>query len=493
MKTLLLYPEIPDTFWSFRYALKFIGKKSYAPPLGLLTVGALLPAEWELRLVDLNVHSLSAKDIEWADAAFISAMAVQRDSSRQLIRRCREAGLTVVAGGPLFSSEPKAFPEVDHLVLDEAEVTLPPFLRDLTAGRARHIYRAQELPALKTTPTPAWHLVDMKHYATMPVQYSRGCPNDCEFCNVTVLFGRTPRTKGAGQMIEELEQLYRSGWHGRVFFVDDNFIAHRRHLKEELLPRLIEWRRSKKKPFQFFTEATINMADDPQLLSLLVKTGFTSVFVGIETPDAAGLAEAHKNQNTGRDLQADVQRIQSAGIEVQAGFIVGFDSDSPSIFRQMADFIQHSGIAVAMVGLLQAPVGTKLYQRLEQVGRVLGPMSGNNVDGSTNIIPAMGIERLKRGYRSLLDTLYSPAQFYERARHFLQQFPGRKNEKYIKPEDIRALLKSIYIIGLRSKERLHYWRLMLWTLFRRPGLLPEAVTMAIYGYHFRVYCERLPI
>jgi radical SAM superfamily enzyme YgiQ (UPF0313 family) len=492
MKTLLLYPEIPDTFWSFRHALKFIGKKAYAPPLGLLTVGALLPEDWEAKLLDLNVESLSQADLRWADCAFISAMTVQRESARRLIQQCREAGLTVVAGGPLFSSEPEAFGEVDHLVLDEAELTLPEFLRDFARGTARHIYRADGFPSLHSTPAPAWHLLNMKRYATMPIQYSRGCPNACEFCNVTVLFGKKPRTKTADQIIAELEELRRSGWRGRVFFVDDNFIAHRRHLKEELLPRLIEWR-SRRKGYNFFTEAGINLADDPQMMRMLTEAGFTSVFVGIETPDAGGLAEVHKNQNTGRDLSADVRRIQRAGLEVQGGFIVGFDSDPPSIFKQMADFIEQSGIAVAMVGLLQAPVGTKLYQRLEQAGRVLGPISGNNVDGSTNIIPAMGLERLRKGYRSLLDTLYSPARFYDRAIRYLREFPGKKTDFIIKPEEIGALLKTVFVIGIRSRERLHYWKLMLWTLFRRPSLLPEAVTMAIYGHHFRMVCERLPI
>jgi radical SAM superfamily enzyme YgiQ (UPF0313 family) len=492
MKALLIYPEIPDTFWSFRYALKFIGKQAYSPPLGLLTVAALLPEEWELRLTDMNVSPLTEAELRWADYAFVSGMTVQRESAREVMARCRAAGVPVVAGGPLFSSEPESFPEADSLVLDEAEATLPPFLKELEQGAARRMYRASEFPSLHATPSPAWHLVDMKHYATMPIQYSRGCPNACEFCNVTVLFGRVPRTKQAGQIIGELEQLHQSGWRGRVFFVDDNFIAHRRHLKQELLPQLIEWRRHRK-GFQFFTEAGINLADDRQMLEMLTEAGFTSVFVGIETPDKGSLAEARKNQNTNRDLSADVQRIQEAGLEVQAGFIVGFDSDPPSIFRQMADFIQHSGIAVAMVGLLQAPVGTRLYQRLAHLGRVLGPISGNNVDGSTNIIPAMGIERLKQGYRSLLDTIYTPSLFYARARAFLRQFPGKKIESVIKPEEIGALLKTVYYIGIRGKERLYYWRLLLWTLFRRPRLLPEAVTMTIYGHHFRRVCEQLPL
>lgn len=493
MKALLLYPEFPNTFWSFKHALAFVDKAAGMPPLGLLTVAAMLPQEWELRLVDMNVTRLTDADLRWADCVFISAMAVQRDATVAAIRRCKAVGLTVVAGGPLFTAEPDAFPEVDHLVLNEAEITLPPFLADFAAGHGRRSYTTDQFADMHTTPLPRWDLIDVRRYATTAVQFSRGCPFDCEFCNITALYGHRPRVKTADQIIAELELFYQAGWRGRVFFVDDNLIGNRRYLKEELLPAIIRWRQSKpgKTGMPFNTEASINLADDPVLMRLMVEAGFDAVFIGIETPEELSLAECNKKQNVGRDLVADVKRIQRAGLEVQGGFILGFDSDTPSTFQRQIDFIQRSGIVTAMVGLLQAPPATRLWRRMEAEGRLLGAASGNNVEAATNIVSRMPVETLYAGYKRVLAHLYAPEHYYERAITFLREVQPPQFSIPIDAAYTRAFFRSVGRLGIMGKERVHYWKLFAWTLFRRPRLFPLAITIAIYGYHFRLLTEAL--
>ena len=488
MKILLVYPEFPDTFWSFKHALRFIQKKAASPPLGLLTVAAMLPAEWDKRLVDLNVTSLTTKDLAWADYVFISAMIVQRDAARALIARCKDFGSKVVAGGPLFTMEHEQFPEVDHFVLNEAELTLPPFLADLANGCAQHVYATTEYPDIHLTPAPLWQLANLKHYDTFSIQFSRGCPFSCDFCNVTALLGHRPRTKTAAQIIAELDSLYALGWRKSIFFVDDNFIGNKKQIKTEILPALIEWRKGKV-GMRFSTEASINLADDPELLSLMTQAGFDTVFVGIETPNPASLTECSKNQNQGRDLVESVKRLQRAGLQVQGGFIVGFDNDPPSIFQQQIDFIQKSGIVTAMVGLLQAPPGTRLFERMKKEGRLVNEMSGDNVDGSTNIAPKMGLEPLRAGYRKLLSQIYAPKFYYDRVLTFLREYHPPKINFHLDGQYFLALWRSIYHLGIRGVERVHYWRLFFWTLFHRPRLFPLAITLAIMGFHFRQVTE----
>jgi radical SAM superfamily enzyme YgiQ (UPF0313 family) len=488
MRILLVYPEFPDTFWSFKHALKFVHKKAGAPPLGLLTVAAMLPSGWEKRLVDLNVTGLTDEDLAWADAVFVSAMIVQRESARAVIHRSKSAGVKVVAGGPLFTMEYDHFPDVDHFVLNEAEATLAPFLSDLEQGRARRVYTSTEYPDIHQTPAPLWELANLKYYDTVSIQFSRGCPFNCDFCNVTALLGHLPRTKTAAQIIAELDGLYALGWRKSIFFVDDNFIGNKKHIKTEVLPALIEWRKGKP-GMPFSTEASINLADDPELMRLMVEAGFDTFFVGIETPNEDSLAECSKTQNKGRDLVESVKRLQRAGLQVQGGFIVGFDNDSASIFQQQIDFIQKSGIVTAMVGLLQAPAGTRLYERMQKEGRLVNEFSGDNVDGSTNIIPKMGMEPLREGYHKILSQIYAPKFYYERVLTFLREYQPSKIRIHLEPQYILAFGRSIYQLGIRGAERIQYWRLFFWTLFRRPRLFPLAITLAIMGFHFRQVAE----
>ena len=487
MNALLIYPAFPETFWSYKYALKFIRKKAAFPPLGLLTVGTMLPEKWSKRLVDMNVTKLTEKDLAWADCVFISAMAVQRESARQTISRCKDAGLKVVAGGPLFTGEYELFEEVDHFVLNEAELTLPSFLTDLKRECARRVYKTCEFANIKATPAPIWKLIELNRYASMSIQFSRGCPFNCDFCNVTALFGHRPRIKTSAQIIAELDSLYNLGWRGRIFFVDDNFIGNKKYLLTELLPALIEWQKDKKQ-ISFNTETSVNLADDELLMEMMGKAGFDTVFIGIETPDEAGLAECNKKQNKSRDLIENVKRIQRAGLEVQGGFIVGFDSDTPSIFQRQIDFIQKSGIVTAMVGLLQAPPGTSLYKRLKQEGRLSG-LASSNTDGTTNIIPRMELKVLCEGYKKIMGHIYSPKHYYERVRTFLQEYKTPETEIRLDFQRVMAFFRSCIRLGVFGRERFQYWKLLLWTLRKRPELLPLAITFAIYGHHFRRICE----
>ncbi|MDD2540261.1 MAG: B12-binding domain-containing radical SAM protein [Desulfuromonadaceae bacterium] len=491
MKILLVYPHYPESFWSFKYALKFIARKASFPPLGLLTVAAMLPHEWEKRLVDMNVRPLTNEDLTWADYVFISAMTIQRISAQEVIDRCRQLGVKTVAGGPLFTACHDAFPEVDHLVLGEAECTLPPFLTDLSKGKVRHLYADTRWADLAHTPIPLWDLIDVKNYAALNIQYCRGCPFDCEFCDITALFGRKPRSKTLGQVIAELDSLYIRGWRGAVFFVDDNFIGDKGKLKKEVLPAIIDWMDRKEYPFYFYTEASIDLADDPRLMELMVRAGFEEVFIGIETPYEESHAESGKVQNRNRDLLASVKCIQRAGLQVHGGFIVGFDSDPPSIFDKQIRFIQESGIVTAMVGLLSAIRGTKLHERLSREGRLLGDDSGNNMDSDLNFIPRMEVNALIAGYRTILDTIYSPRNYYQRVIRLLSEYrPQHLGKFHLQPGYIGALFKSILFLGVIGRERLYFWKLFFWSLLTRPRLFPLAITYAIYGFHFRKVAEK---
>lgn len=490
-KILLVYPEYPETFWSFKYALKFISKKASLPPLGLLTVAAMLPKEWEKKLIDMTVTKLKDKHIKWADYVFVSAMSIQKKFVDKVISRCKALGARVVCGGPLFTARYKEFKNVDHLVLNEAQTTLPLFLKDLENGNPKRIYKSDKWADMSKVPVPLLELVNMKKYARMCIQYSRGCPFNCDFCDVTKLFGRGIRTKTKEQVLRELESLYQIGWRDGVFIVDDNFIGNKRELKKEILPAMTKWLKEREYPFSFNTQVSINIADDEELMRMMREAGFNSLFVGIETPNEKSLEECEKHQNKNRDMVACVKKIQRFGLQVHGGFILGFDSDPPAIFKRLFNFIQQSGIVTAMVGLLNAPCGTKLYNKLKKQGRLLRNSSGDNTDLSMNFVPKMNQKTLVDGYKKVLRLVYSPKYFYKRVMTFLNdlgEFKARKVQLH--PYYLGALVKSIWTLGIKSGERFYYWKLFFWSLFKRPRVLPWAITLAIYGFHFRKIYRR---
>ncbi|MCX6121018.1 MAG: B12-binding domain-containing radical SAM protein [Ignavibacteriales bacterium] len=490
MNILLVNPKFPDTFWSFKHALKFVSKRTTFPPLGLLTVASLLPHSWNKRLVDMNVQDLREIELRWADLVFLGSMSIQLKSARAVIERCKTMGKKIVAGGPLFTSFPDEFKDVDYLVLNEAELTLPQFLADIRNRDACHIYQTDQWADVTTTPVPLWNLINSKYYSSMNIQYSRGCPYDCEFCDITVLYGRVPRTKTKEQMLLELEAMYSTGWRGDVFIVDDNFIGNKALLKKEILPAMIHWMEQRKYPFALNTEASINLSDDEELMDLMVRAGFNAVFVGIESPNEESLIECKKSPNRNRNLVESVKKLQHKGLQVQGGFIVGFDSDPSSIFQKLVEFIQESGIVTAMVGLLNAPIGTRLYKRMLKEGRLLKAMSGDNTDFSMNFIPKMNYDFLVNGYRSILENIYSSKQYYARVKEFLRTYnPPKVKVPLVQADHFKALLRSVIILGIIDKERVQYWRLFFWSLFTRPRMFPLAITFTIYGYHYRKILE----
>lgn len=490
MRVLLVSPQTPDTFWSFKHVLRFVSKKAAFPPLGLLTVAAMLPRDWDLRVVDLNVERLKDSDLRAADFVMISAMIVHQDSVRSVVARCAALGKPVIAGGPLFTTGHENFPEIQHFVLGEAEEVMPQLVEDMRHGRVQRIYKATRWPNLEQTPVPRWDLVNLRHYVTMAVQFSRGCPFDCEFCDIIVMNGRVPRTKTPAQLVAELEALRRHGWKEMVFVVDDNFIGDKRRTRA-LLRELIEWRRRTRPSMGFLTEASVNLADDAELCSLMVEAGFMKVFVGIETPSVEALEECRKLQNRGRDLVAAVRTLQQRGLEVMGGFIVGFDSDQTDIFKRQFEFIQRSGVVTAMVGLLTALPQTRLWQRLKREGRLEAASSGNNTQAELNFQPRLNREFLQAGYRDLMKKLYEPKVYYQRVRTFLKNHHPSGPGLSLSWPDFKAFLKSFWLLGIWYRGRVAYWRFFWSTLLRRPRHFRRAIEFAIVGYHFRRVAKQL--
>jgi len=486
MKVLLVNPEFPDTYWSFRHALPFEGKRCAFPPLGLLTVSALLPPSWERRLVDLNIEQLKAADIEWADMVFATAMLVQKESLREVVRRAKAHGKRVVLGGPYVTSTIEELPDADHIFRGEAEQTLPEFVADLARGETKPIYQAAERPALATTPIADFGLANLKRYSAMSVQYSRGCPFSCEFCDIIEIYGRVPRTKSNQQMIAEFDALKALGWRGTVFIVDDNFIGNKKHVRQ-LLPDLARWQKENGYPFELLTESSVNLADDEPLLANMREAGFHRVFLGIETPVEESLHEAQKSQNRGNLLE-QVRTIQRYGMEVMAGFIVGFDNDPEDIFERQIDFIRRSAIPLAMVGLLNALPDTQLWKRLDREGRLFGEASGNNTVCTFNFKTRMDPALLIRGYQTIMRTIYGPREYYQRVLDSLRR--TTQSHSYTKPNygllgGLKALTKILVRLGVIDRERKEFWRFFVQALIKHRTQLADSLRLAAVGYHFR--------
>ncbi len=484
MHLVLVSPRTPDTFWSFSHILPLIRKKAAFPPLGLLTVAGMLPESWSLEVVDLNVGTLTEAHLDRADAVLLSAMIVQEPSARWVIARCKERGVPVVAGGPLFTTGAERFPEVDACVIGEAEELMPQLVADLESGHLAARYEAEHHPDLRLTPLPRWDLIRASDYATMTLQVSRGCPFDCDFCDITAVYGRTPRIKAAEQVTAELDALRAMGWNQHVFIVDDNFIGNRVRIKP-IVRAIIDWRKRTGSSFTFTTEASVNLVDDPELMTLMTSAGFKNVFVGIESPQEESLKECCKVQNTRRDLVQSVRQLHRAGLTVMGGFIVGFDQDRGDIFERQRRFIQQSGVVTAMVGLLTALPGTRLHTRLTHEGRLLGPSSGNNLQATLNFIPALHRDVLIQGYRRLLRQIYAPRAYYARIRTLLRDYRPAGPPARFGREDFMAFVRSLWILGVRERGRMAYWRFMVGTLLRRPKRVGLAVQWAIMGLHYR--------
>ncbi len=490
MKILLVYPKMPYSFWSMDHLMQVYGKDYSYPPLGLLTVAAMLPDEWDQRLIDLNIgDELTDDDLRWADYVMVSAMNVQEPSSREIFQRCKAAGTKTIAGGPLFTHEFSRFPDVDHFVLNEGELTLPRFLEDLDKGCLKRVYASPDMANVHETPIPKWELADLSKYAYAVVQYSRGCPYMCDFCDVTALFGRKPRTKTADQMIAELEAYGDIDQYGMVVFADDNLMGNKKILKKELLPALIEWRKRKNVVVTFATQITINLADDPELMRLMLEAGFQNIFVGIETPDDEGLEACKKSQNLRRNMLDNVRFLHRAGFIITAGFIVGFDTDTETIFQRQIDFIQDSGIVISGVSVLKAPPGTELHARMKREGRLINEFDFH--ESETNIIPVMDPEVLRDGYQEVLDTIYSPENIYKRTQTFLLDFKNNGLEESTSLSNFKLGIflryfaiaaRCVYYLGIKGKHRAYFWKLIGWTLKNKPKVFDIAVGYGVWIY-----------
>ncbi len=472
---------MPDTFYAMKHFMEVVDKKAAYPPLGLLTVASLLPDEWEKKLADLNVAPLKDEDLRWADYVFLSAMNVQEESAHEIIKRCKEVGVKIVAGGTLFTHEHYRFPGVDHFVLNEAEITLPLFLEDLYNGKEKPIYQTTAFADVTTTPLPSLGLIDRSQYLYDIVQYSRGCPYMCDFCDVTALLGRRPRTKTPAQIIAELNEIGKHAHTQLVLFADDNLIGNKRILKAELLPALIEWRKKTKPQFYFATQLTVNLADDEELMQMLIDAGFRHIFIGIETPSEESLKVSHKTQNLKKNLLTTIHHIHSKGFIISGGFIVGFDTDDETIFQRQIRFIQESGIPLPIVNILKAPPGTDLYKRMKLEGRLSKPFAFT--EGDTNLVPVMDGQVLYKGFIDVIDHIYTPAGSYERLMNFFKTYRFPKNtlkiEEKLTFNQVKMALLIIYRLGVVSRDRKYFWKLIRWSLFNNRKMLDKAFFYSI--------------
>jgi radical SAM superfamily enzyme YgiQ (UPF0313 family) len=514
INTLMIQPKTPETFWSHEGALKPAGFKAVMPPLGLMTIAAMLPENYTVTLIDLNVRDIAIRDIERSDIVFLTGMWIHRESFLKVLNMCHECGKTVVAGGPFVQSaygmpghDYLESEKIDHLIIYEAENNLPRFLRDYARGTAKKVYDNREKPSLALTPPPRFDLIQPGDYASMALQFYRGCPFNCEFCDIVQMFGRVPRTKSPAQFMQEVEALYATGYRGRLFIVDDNFIANRKSVKE-MLRLLAAWQEKRYYPYMLFTEASIDLARDDELLDLMAQAGFTSVFVGIESPDSATLRATNKNQNVACDMNDAIEKIQRSGIEVMAGFILGFDTDTDDVFDHHLAFIRRNGIAQSMVGLLAAMPNTDLFKRLEREGRIIrqdNPHSGDNVDTVLNFIPTMPAEQLVEGYKRVIAETYAPGSYFARALTLISRLPDLKISELRQAAPWKRKLARSKLTNYPNRARLIFELTKLFFssfgihsfLFiirsARFGLLalPTAIELVFRGRHYVSVAERI--
>jgi radical SAM superfamily enzyme YgiQ (UPF0313 family) len=488
MRVLLVNPAFPSSYWSAENALRFVRRRSLLPPLGLITVAALLPRDWDCRLVDLAVEPLLDEDILAANVVMLTGMLVQRESLHEILARCRRLGVRTVVGGPYATALPQDLRGADHVVVGEGEGLVPALAADLAAGRARRFYRETEKPDLTTAPIPRFDLLKVDAYHSMALQYSRGCPFTCEFCDIIVMYGRRPRTKTATQVMAELDAIRNTQFYGDVFFVDDNFIGNVQAVKE-VLPHIAEWRRATGAPLDFYTEASINIANDPQLVDLMTDAGFTAVFIGIETPSQEALRETQKLQNLRGDLVEQIHGLLARGLDVWAGFILGFDKEGPDCFDNMIRFVQRAAIPYAMVGLLGALPNTPLYRRLEREGRLRPELPGDQF-GLTNVVTKLPAADLVAGYLRVLETLYHPEAYFARCRENLRRWkPVPGAARPVTWRDLAAGLRAVWAQGITGSYRRAYWRFLLWVLRQQRSKIPRAVAQAACGHHYITYTQ----
>ena len=488
MRTLFVYPEFPKTFWSYEKILELVNRKVLLPPLGMVTVAALLPQEWEMKLVDRNVREVTDEEWNWAELVIISGMIVQKDDMAVQISKAKQRGLPVAVGGPFASSTPDA-PEldlVDFKILDEGEITLPMFLDALERGETGGRFSAEgDKPDVTATPVPRFDLLQLEAYDSMSVQFSRGCPFNCEFCDIIVLYGRKPRTKTPEQLVAELQYLHDLGWRRSIFLVDDNFIGNKRNAKL-LLPQIRTWQEERGYPFSFSTEASVDLADDEEMMRMMHDARFESVFLGIETPDEASLETARKVQNTRNPLDAAVDRITANGIRVMAGFIIGFDGEKNGAGQRIVDFVTRTGIPAAMMGMLQALPKTALWARLEREGRLIqgeDAAKGVNQTNLLNFKPTRPIRDIANEYVDAFCALYEPNAYMDRVySYYLKMGAPRWKAAAKLPSlvDLKALTIVVWRQGIKRNTRTRFWRYLLGMARNNPALLEQFLSCLLY-------------
>ncbi|BAU64391.1 Radical SAM domain protein [Stanieria sp. NIES-3757] len=492
MRVLLIYPLFPKSFWSFEKTLRLVDRKVLLPPLGLITVAAILPQEWELKLVDRNIRSVSDSEWDWAELIIISGMIVQKEDLLTQIKEAKKRGKPVAVGGPYATTSPEEVEAVgtDYLVLDEGEITLPMFVKAIERGETKGIFRTPEKADVTKTPIPRYDLLEIDAYDSMSVQFSRGCPFQCEFCDIIVLYGRKPRTKTPQQLISELEHLYNLGWRGGVFMVDDNFIGNKRNVKL-LLKELKVWMQAKDYPFSFDTEASVDLAQDPELMELMVDCSFKKVFLGIETPDESSLALTQKFQNTRDPLSESVDKITRAGLQVMAGFIIGFDGEKAGAGDRIVRFVEQTAIPIAMFSMLQALPHTALWHRLEKEGRLID--RGANINQTTlmNFIPTRPMEEIAQEYINGFWQLYDPERYLDRVyRYFMKLgIPKHSGKRRLDSKAVSAILTLFWRQGILRQTRWIFWRNLIKIMLHNIRLLPFYLIVCAYLEHFAEYRE----